>query len=103
MCETGSAALSEKTIKPRHTPDISKMNMILKANDVDEKIPLLQGELLLASKSFNKDWPLVILITGWNTDYGTNWNPALDPVYQAYKCRGGINFLVSVFFFPLLA
>lgn len=90
--------MSEKSIKPRTTPEISNMSMILKADGLDEKIPLLQAELLVSSKAFKKDWPLVILITGWNTDYNVSWNPALDTVYEAYKCRGGINFLVSLFF-----
>lgn len=96
-CGLGSAAMSEKTIKPRITPNINEMNMILRLNGLDEKIPLQHAELLLTSAKFRKDLPLVILITGWNTDYNVTWNPALDKVYDAYRCRGGINFVVSGF------
>lgn len=71
------------------------MNLVLKKDGLDVEVPLLNAESLWSHEKFDKNLPLVILITGWNTNYNVTWNPALDTVYKAYKCRGGYNFVVS--------
>lgn len=73
------------------------MNFVFKV-DVDEiLIPLTQPERLWAHEKFIREWPLVVFVTGWNTNYNHTINPALDTVYAAYRTRGGANFVVSVY------
>lgn len=90
--------MSTGQVKPRFTPDIGKMNFILKFDHKDYLIPLTSPDQLWKHEKFNPSWPLVVLVTGWNTNYNDsiidNW--ALDQVYEAYHCRGNINFVVSV-------
>jgi len=89
------AALSSNEVKPRVEPDINSMNFVLKFNHTDYLIPLSSPELLWQHEKFNPSWPTALLVTGWNTNYNDsligNW--ALDTVYEAYHCRGNINFI----------
>lgn len=82
-------------IKPKYTPDISNMSFILKVNHQDYLVPLTEPRQLWTHEKFNADWPLVIFATGWNTNYNTSENSALDTLYNAYHCRGNVNFVVS--------
>lgn len=92
--------MSASQVKPKFTPEIDKMNFVLKFDHVDYMIPLTSPELLWKHEKFNPEWPLVLLATGWTTNYNDsvidNW--ALDQVYEAYHCRGKINFVVSFIF-----
>jgi len=88
-----TAALSENTVKPKITPNINNMSFILKTKNEDVLIPLTQSEQLWSHASFNPELPLVIVITGWNTDYNVTENAALDTLSAAYKCRGNVNFV----------
>lgn len=101
--ETGSASLSSNQVKPRFTPNISSMNFVLKFDHEDYLIPLTSPDLLWKHEKFNPSWPLVLLATGWTTNYNNSAvdNGALDHVYEAYHCRGNINFVVSVVFINL--
>lgn len=75
---------------------MNNLSLILKFDGSDYKTPLLKTESLWSHEKFNKDLPLVILITGWNTNYNVSENNALDTIYEAYRCRGGYNFVVGV-------
>lgn len=92
----GSAAVSQQSVKPRTTPDIHNMNFILKYNGEDFLIPLTQPELLWTHEKFNKELPLVLFATGWTTNYNESENSALDTLYEAFRCRGNINFVVCI-------
>lgn len=92
----GSAALVTKTVQPRFTPNISSMNFVLRYDHKDYLIPLNKPELLWKHEKFNPTWPTVLLATGWKTNYNESANQALDQLYEAYHCRGKINFVVSV-------
>lgn len=98
IIKTGSASLSSGTVQPRFTPDLSSMNFVLKFDHKDYLIPLTQPELLWKHEKFNPTWPTVLLATGWTTNYNESIikNSALDTLYEAYHCRGNINFVVRL-------
>lgn len=79
------------------------MNFILRFDQKDYLIPLTRPDLLWTHEKFNRDWPLVLFVTGWTTNYNEsmvdNW--ALNQLYDAYHCRGNYNFVVSVLFVDL--
>lgn len=93
----GSASLSQKQVKPKVLPDISKMNYLLKTRRGDHSIPIQTPEKLWNHPAFNRELKTAILVTGWfsNVD-STMENDALETVWEAYACRGDINFVVSV-------
>lgn len=97
--ETGSATLSLNLVKPRYTPNISEMHFVLKYNHIDYLVKLESPVELWTQEKFNPEWPLVLFATGWTTNYDFSImdNEALDQLYEAHHCRGGINFVVSCF------
>lgn len=90
----GSAALYSQRIRPYFTPDISNMSYVLKVKNVDIRVPLTTPENLWTLKEFNPNLPLVMMITGWTTNFNDPENPTLDKIYNAYSCRGNYNFVV---------
>lgn len=94
---TGSAALSTRAVQPRSSPDISKMKYILKVKDQNITVPLSEPEKLWSLKEFDPKLPLVMMVTGWTTNFNDTEIPTLDKIYAAYRCRGNVNFVVSVF------
>lgn len=90
----GAAALSAQSIMPKFLPEINKMNFVLKTKDKNISVPLEQPQKLWSQSDFKKDLPLVVMITGWKTNFNET-NDALDTVFNAYKCRGNVNFVVS--------
>lgn len=79
------------------------MSYVLKVKDVDIRVPLTTPEDLWTLKEFNPDLPLIMMITGWTTNFNDPTNPTLDKIYNAYSCRGNYNFVVrflkKTFFF----
>lgn len=61
-----------------------------------------QPEKLWALKEFDANLPLVIMVTGWKTDFSESTDSALEVIYRAYRCRGGVNFVVSYFVFDFV-
>lgn len=76
-------------------PDISKMKYVLKVKDQNITVPLSEPERLWSLKEFDPKLPLVMLITGWTTNFNDTEIPTLDKIYAAYRCRGNVNFVVS--------
>lgn len=72
------------------------MNYLLRTRKGDHLVPLQSPEELWAHAEFNRELDTAILVTGWfsNID-STMENDALEAVWEAYKCRGNINFIVS--------
>lgn len=96
---SGSIVLSEENIHPRSLPDIMKMNYVLKTKTQNISVPLSDPEKLWSHEEFNRDWPLVIMINGWKTNFNnTSESTAADSIYEAYRCRGKYNFVVLHFF-----
>lgn len=90
----GSAAMS-KDVQSHLTPDIKNISLILRVDGIDYAIPVTQAETLWSHEKFNKSLPLALLVTGWTTNYNNTANLVLDTIYNAYRCRGGHNFVVS--------
>lgn len=92
-----SAALSTKNVSPRSSPDITNMSFVLKTKNQNISVPLNEPEKLWSLKEFNPKLPLVMMITGWTTNFNDTENPTLDKIYAAYRCRGNVNFVVKIF------
>lgn len=90
--------MSVSQVKPRFTPNINEMNFVLKFDNKDYLIPLTKPDQLWKHEKFNPTWPLILLATGWTTNYNDSiiGNSALDTLYEAYHCRGNVNFVVSI-------
>lgn len=86
---------SHQKLNPRVSPNIDQMNFVLKVKNDNIFVPLTQSERLWSHEKFHKEWPLVVVVTGWNTDFNGSaiTNDALETLYKAYKCRGNINFV----------
>lgn len=94
-----SAALSSNAVLPRITPDINKINYLLKIGDQQISVPLSDPKKLWSLKEFNSNLPMVMVVTGFLTNFneGIQVNPNLDVIYEAYRCRGNVNFVVRIF------
>ncbi|KFB44439.1 hypothetical protein ZHAS_00012224 [Anopheles sinensis] len=69
------------------------MNYILMTEDNNVTIPLLESDDLWMNELFNKSCDTVVLVTGWTSNVNEP-NRAIDTIYNAYKARGGYNFVV---------
>ncbi|XP_031628397.1 vitellogenin-1-like [Contarinia nasturtii] len=87
-----SIVVSEENIKPRIRPSIEKMNYVLKTKDRNISVPLNDPVELWSLDDFNRDWPTVIMVTGWTTNISEG--TAADSIYDAYECRGNVNFVL---------
>lgn len=93
----GSAAVTQKQVKPKLLPDVTKMNFMLKSCSGDFLIPIQTPEKLLGHPAFDSERKTAILVTGWFSNINSTMeNDALETVWKAYKCRNDINFVVSV-------
>lgn len=45
--------------------------------------------------TFNRDYPTVILTTGWLSIRENKTNVSAEKILRAYRCRGNVNFIVS--------
>lgn len=72
------------------------MKYVLKVKDQNITVPLSDPEKLWSLKEFDPKLPLVMLITGWTTNFNDSEIPTLDKIYAAYRCRGNVNFVVSL-------
>lgn len=82
-------------MKPKVLPDLGQMNYLLKTRQGDHLIPIETPEKLWKHPSFKRELDTAILVTGWFSNINSTMaNDALDTVWEAYKCRGNINFVV---------
>lgn len=86
-----SAAVATDSIKPKVTPDISKMNFQLRTACERYSFPLLEADQMWRSPQFDAKKKVVILATGWTTTI--NGSETIDAFAKAYNCRGDINFV----------
>lgn len=78
-------------------PDLKKMNYLLRTRQGDYKIPIEKPEELWQHPEFNRNLETAILVTGWFSNINSTMEiDAMETVWKAYKCRGNINFIVSV-------
>lgn len=89
------SAVSYETVRPRVAPHPGAMNYVLWHGDnvADRvRVPLEHSERLWRHPLFRADWPVVLVITGWNSN-PLQPNEALEKLYAAYRCRGEHNFV----------
>ncbi len=73
------------------------MNFLLKSCRGDFMIPIQTPEKLLTHPAFDTNAKTAILVTGWFSNVNSTMeNDALTTVWEAYKCRNDMNFIVSV-------
>lgn len=90
---TGSEAISNRG---RRRVNVTDMNFVVKVKDKNILVPMSNPVQLWSTEGFNRYLPLVIMITGWTTNPNNILNRALDTVYEAYRCRGNVNFVVDM-------
>lgn len=89
-----SAAITQKQVKPKYLPDVTKMNFQLKTCRGDYLIPIQTPAKLLSHPAFDSSLKTTILVTGWFSNINSTMeNDALETVWEAYKCRGDTNFI----------
>lgn len=88
-----SVALLSNATASENSVNITDMNYILMTEDNNVTIPLLESDDLWMNELFNKSCDTVILVTGWTSNVNEP-NRAIDTIYNAYKARGGYNFVV---------
>lgn len=88
-----SVALLSNATASENSVNITDMNYILMTEDNNVTIPLLESDDLWKNELFNKSYDTVILVTGWTSNVNEP-NRAIDTIYNAYRERGGYNFVV---------
>ncbi|XP_050091075.1 phospholipase A1-like [Anopheles aquasalis] len=88
-----SVALLSNATQSENSVNITDMNYVLMTEDDNVTIPLLESDDLWSHDQFNKKFNTVILVTGWTSNINEP-NRAIDTIFNAYKARGGYNFVV---------
>lgn len=70
------------------------MNFVLLTPNDRHLIPLEAPDQLWKHNTFNSTLKTEILVTGWTSNINET-NNALEAIWEAYKCRGNVNFVVS--------
>lgn len=70
------------------------MNYVLMTDGENVTIPLLESDDLWSNPLFNDSHDTVILVTGWTSNINGS-NKAIDTIYNAYRARGGYNFVLN--------
>lgn len=65
-------------MEPTALPDINSIHFVLKFNHEDYVIPLTSPDLLWKHEKFNPDWPLVLVVTGWATNYNDSISTSVE-------------------------
>ncbi|XP_058459589.1 vitellogenin-1-like [Malaya genurostris] len=88
-----SIAVSSNATESENSVNITEMNYILMTENENVSIPLLESEDLWSHWLFNDSYSTVILVTGWTSNINGS-NRAIDTIFNAYRARGGYNFVV---------
>lgn len=76
-------------------PNLGNIRFTLRTKSKNVVIPLANSIDLWTSPEFNWEWPLVIFVTGWNTNLKEGESRPQDAMADAYLCRGNVNFVVK--------
>lgn len=88
-----SIAVSANATESENSVNVTEMNYILMTEGDNITIPLLESDDLWKHPSFKDSYNTVILVTGWTSNINGS-NRAVDTIYNAYKARGGYNFVL---------
>lgn len=80
-----------------YTPRIDAMSFILWTESQIIIIPFKKPDVLWGHSEFRRDLPLVIFVTGWQTNLRQGISEAQITMANAYMHRGKINFVVNLF------
>lgn len=92
----GSAAISTRSVivRNKYTPNLKALTLILKTKYLNISAPLTNPSVLWSHKEFRTDLPLVLFVSGWQTDLLVQISTAQETMFEAYACRGNVNFVV---------
>lgn len=92
----GSAAISTRSVivRQKYTPNLKALTLILKTKYLNISAPLTNPSILCDHKEFRSDLPLVLFVSGWQTDLLVQISTAQETMFEAYACRGNVNFVV---------
>ncbi|EDS44107.1 vitellogenin [Culex quinquefasciatus] len=88
-----SIALLSNATESENAVNVTEMNYVLLTEGDNVTIPLLESDDLWSNPLFNDSHDTVILVTGWTSNINGS-NKAIDTIYNAYRARGGYNFVV---------
>ena len=92
----GSSVITMNALKPDVSPNIEEMRFILMTPENRQlSVPLSRADVLWNHTGFRRDWKVVFMVTGWNSNINET-NDALDTMYKAFQCRDDFNFIVSI-------
>lgn len=91
----GSKVVKLNDIVKEYHPKADDLNFEYLTQDADNvTIPLYDSEYLFNHPKFRMNWNVVLFVSGWNVNAS---NETITAMYNAYRCRGGYNFLVRIF------
>lgn len=82
-------------MKPIFTPQIANLSFILRTKQANISIPITNPTQLWNIREFNPSLPLVIFVTGWQTNILIKRSEAQEALTDAYLSRGNVNFVVG--------
>lgn len=82
-------------------PELGNVSLHFLDMKFNKSFDLTSVEDMVNMETFNKDFPTVILTTGWLSMEDNKTNGAAKWILDAYNCRGDVNFIVS-FVHPIL-
>lgn len=90
-----TTAVGQEHVRSNTEPALHHLQYVLYTGDNGDDevmVPLQRPELLWQHALFRRDWPVVVVITGWNSNVNQS-NGALEVLHEAYRCRGRHNFV----------
>lgn len=81
-------------VREKYTPNLESLTLILKTKHLNISARLTNPSILWSHKEFRTDLPLVLFVSGWQTDLMVKISTAQETMYEAYACRGNVNFVV---------
>lgn len=100
-------------VRQRYTPNLKALTLILKTKYLNISAPLTNPSILWSHKEFRTDHCLglfaliseinhvnehfcflVLFVSGWQTDLLVSISAAQEKMFEAYACRGNVNFVV---------
>lgn len=81
-------------VKEYH-PEPKDVNYEYLTQDGDNvTISLSNSEYLFNHPKFHMNWNVVLFVSGWDSNRS---DATISALYDAYRCRGGYNFVVKYF------
>lgn len=92
-CFEGSLAITSESTRSLIPADVNKINYVLLTETENISFPITDAPQLWKNPNFNPNNDVAIFITGYKSEINHK-NRAIDGVWDAYRYRGGINFII---------